>query len=246
MVRERSAKASGRRGFPAGQKFGERLRVGRRGQRVASRGRHGHDAVPSFGLFHHPADRRKPTRVQEPRGDAVGGHHQILDQRLRAVRLLGGQLAQRVAVKLRPRLQRHEVERAVLVAPAAEGLRHAVLQLQLHVHSRHGRRGSRQGTGACQPRADAVVGELRPVLDQRAVHVRCAQAAVGRDGELDDEGQAVLAGRKRREIGRQPLRQHREDDARGVDRRRVGGRVPIDRRALWLQGRPRLRSPRVP
>ena len=61
--------------------------------------------------LHHPPQRRKPARVEEPRGDAVGGNHQVFDQRLRAVLALRLHVAQGVAIEDVLDLDGLEVER---------------------------------------------------------------------------------------------------------------------------------------
>ena len=70
--------------------------------------------------------------------DAVGRDHQVLDERLRAVRRLRPHVVQRVAVEHGLDLDRLELERAVLRARSAfERLRDAILHPQLLVHARH-------------------------------------------------------------------------------------------------------------
>ena len=106
---------------------------------------------------------------------------------------------------------RLEVERAVLVPLAPHRLRDAVLHAELLVDAGH--RGDRRGhrAGRLEPRGDRVVGELRAVAHARAVDVGAGDGAVGVHRHLDDDRQAVLAVAERREVGGEPLGQHRED-----------------------------------
>jgi hypothetical protein len=62
----------------------------------------------------------------------------------------------------------------------------------------------------------------------RAIHVGGDDLAARRDRHLDDDRETFLALVQRREIRRQPLRQHREDLRVGVHRRRVGARMTVD------------------
>ena len=231
---------------PPEEKRVERARIGRRRKRVAGRGGDLDDAVPAGRRPHDAANRREAVRVEKARGDAVGGDHEIFDQRLGAIRHLGLQIAQRVAVEVGPRLDRRELERSQLVASAAEGLSDAVLKLQLRVDSRRRRRRFGQGAAARQPRIDAVVGQLGVIAYARAIDVGALERPVRRHDQLDDDRQPILSGIERREIGRQPLGKHRKDDARRVDRGRVDGRVAIEQRALADHGRRRRRWPPGP
>ena len=215
---------------------GQRPRVRGRRQAIARLGRESDDAIPPLGRLHHAADRRGRAAVEEPGADAVGRDHQILDERLRAVRRLRPQVAQRLAVEERLHLDRLEIERAVLVAEAAERLRHPVLQPQLRLHAVDGGDRLRHRAAAVQPRVDGVVGELRAVRDPRAVHVRSVERSVGGDDEVDDHRQSILPGGERRQIRRELFRQHRKNHGRRVDRRRVHRGVPIDGRAFGDEG----------
>ena len=86
--------------------------------------------------MHDAADGRGPAAVEEPRDNAVGGNHQVLDQRLRAVRQFGRQVAQRLSVEAHAHFGELEIERAEFVPMAGERLREAVLEVQLLAHAR--------------------------------------------------------------------------------------------------------------
>ena len=144
----------------------------------------------------------------------------------------------------RPRLERVELERAArlalaLQAPARRGPAGAAARRGPATAASAG--GARRL--AVEPRGDAVVGELGVIAHDRAVDRRSRVTAPSVvDRHLDDDRQPVLVRIERREVGRELLRQHREDLGRGVDRRRVGrarGRrspspsSPARRRRRW-------------
>ena len=108
--------------------------------------------VPALRRVHHAAERGEAVRVEEARGDAVGGDHEVLDQLLGAVRAA----PPRRSCSASPsntgaRLDGLEVERALLVAQAAQAACGLVLQPQLLVHPGH--RGHRAAASARRPRA---------------------------------------------------------------------------------------------
>ncbi len=93
-----------------------------------------------------------------------------------------------------------------------------------------------RGRGAVEPRRDGVVRELRTIADDGARQTDVLQRAVGVDRHLDHDREAVRGLVERGEVGRELLRQHGEDAARGVDGRRVVGGVRIDRRVDGDEG----------
>ena len=102
--------------------------------------------------------------------DAVGGDHEVLDQLLRAVLLVGLQVGDVVAVEDRRAPRSSRGERAELVPLPAQPLRRVVLQPQ--VLGEAGRPPPRAAGAGALPSSQAptrVVGELRLVAHQRAV-----------------------------------------------------------------------------
>ena len=151
--------------------------------------------IPALRRLHDAAQRRKAARVEKPRGDAVGGDHQVLDQRLGAVRPF--RRARRAACRRRTRPRPRSVSNSS--APCScrasfERLRDAVLHAQLLVHARH-RRGRPAAAARRRPatrrrccrRAWPCCGRAR----RRRPTTR--SAAVRRDDELDDDRQTILA-----------------------------------------------------
>src|SRR6266850_2271065 len=93
------------------------------------------------------ARRRHALGVEEARGDAVGGDHQVLDQLLGAVLLVETQVGEHVVLVHGPRLDGLKAQGAVLVAYVAQRLRDLVLQAQLlgDAGDRRDARGSEAG-----------------------------------------------------------------------------------------------------
>ena len=103
----------------------------------------------------------KPLLLEERAVDAVGGDHEVLDQLLRAVLLVGPQVGERAVVEHRraPRSSRARA-RPCAVATRFSALRDRVLQAQLLVEPRAPPPASAAAAGALEPRRDGVVGEL--------------------------------------------------------------------------------------
>ena len=190
------------------------------------------DAPPAFRRAHDAAQGRDPGLLEEPGRGAVGRDHEVLDQLLGTIRTVGAQLGERLAGEDRPRLDRLEIERPVLVALAPERLRDPVLGPDLYVHARRGGHGLRQGPGSLEPRGDRVVGQLRLVANARAVDLRAQDQSPGVHPQLDDHRQALCPRVERGEVGGEPRGEHREELRPRVDRRRVVARVLVDRRPL--------------
>jgi hypothetical protein len=190
-------------------------------------------ALPTPGP-HHP-QRREILVRQKARGDAVGGDHEVLDELLGAVLLLGGEVLDLVCVKHRPRLDGLQVEGAVLVPERPELLRHRVLEPQVGVQA--GDRGNRfrHRPVALQPGRDVVVGKLCVVVDEGLVEVGAIEGAVLPDRHLDRDRRPILLVGERREVGGKPFGQHGKGLGRRVDRGRVGLRVSVDGRPLGHQ-----------
>ena len=184
IVMDKSGNVSGSAALRCARNVVQRPGVGR-GRQLDRRDRARRPvSAPTVRGPHHAAQRRKPLRVEKAGGDAVGGDHQVLDQLLRAIRHLRLDIAQPVAVEDVLDFQRLKLQRAVLVTPPAECLSDAVLHSQLLVHPPHGRRRWRQRSRPSQPGADGVVGELRVIPDDGAVHLRARQLAFRRSRRI--------------------------------------------------------------
>ena len=123
----------------------------------------------------------KPRSRQEPRRHAVGRDHEVLDERLGAVR------PSRSAAPRRCRRRRPAAARAVRTRARPSSSRRSrrrpatascsrTCASSPGTRAKRGRRRSR----SVEPRGDGVVGELRLVADQRAVDVGRDDAAVRR------------------------------------------------------------------
>jgi hypothetical protein len=66
------------------------------------------------------------------------------------------------------------------------------------------------------------------IVDLCPVNLRALHAAGGADDHVHHDGQAILTGVQRGEVGRELLGQHREDFGRRIDRGGVLTRVRVD------------------
>jgi hypothetical protein len=73
----------------------------------------------------------------------------------------------------------------------------------------------------CEPRSDAVVGELCLVADQGPKEGRAEDRSILRNHHLHDNRKTVLPFTERGQIRRQFFRQHGEHVAGRIDRRRI-------------------------
>ena len=172
----------------------------------------------------------KPFAVEEARRHAVRGDHEVLDEVLRAVAALRHEVGERAAVEDGPRLERLQAERAVRGPQPAE----------LLARRGPGRAAARRSRALRRrARARARCRRARRPRSCRRAWRGCGRSArytsespsepSGRTTTIDDDRLAVRAVAERREVGREPLGQHREDLRRRVDRRRVRARVGVDR-----------------
>ncbi len=118
----------------------------------------------------------------------------------------------------------------------AQSLGDLVLGSQLPVEPGDGARRFGQRAVAVDPCRQRVVGQLRVVAYRRPVQGGLRDRGVGRDDHLGHDGEPVLAGIERGQIGRQALGQHRKHPRRRVDGGGVGPGVGVDGRALRDQG----------
>ena len=151
-----------------------------------------YDALPSLGLAQHAAQRREALALEELRGHAIRGDHEMLDDLLRPIPLVRPQVAQHCAVEHRLGLDRLEAQRAVLVSRALQRLRDPVLEAKVLVHPRRGLQGCRGRPPALQPCRNAVIGELGPIDDNCLIQIRRRHRASGADRHFDDQAQAFL------------------------------------------------------
>ena len=126
------------------------------------------DPLPALGRAHDAPQRGEPLLREKARGHAVGRDHEVLDQLARAVLPLDGEVHDRFVVEEGLRLDRLELERALLVAQGPQRLRDAVLDAQLLGRSPPTRRPVPASGRALEGRADGVVGELRVVAHRGA------------------------------------------------------------------------------
>ena len=75
-----------------GEKVAERGRVGRRRQALAARARKLHDAAPALRRAQHPAERGVAVALEELRHRGVGRDHEVFDELLGAVVLVGPEI----------------------------------------------------------------------------------------------------------------------------------------------------------
>ena len=231
--REREiGEARGVRPASRGEERLERARVRRPWEPLAEVRRKGDDALPALGGAEDPPQRGEAACLEELRGHAVGGDHEVLDQLPRAVRLVGSEIGEHVTVEHRPGLERLEAQRAAVMAQRLHRLRDPILKPELRVEA--GDRGDarRRRRRAVEPRGDGVVGELGVVDDARAIDVAARRCAVRPDRHIDDHREPLPALAEGGEVGRQLLGEHRKDFGRRVHRGRVRLRVAVDRGAL--------------
>ena len=111
---------------------------------------------------------------EEARHDPVGGNHQVFDQFRRAAALQLHEIAQRIVLEHRTRLDRRQRECAHLVAASFQRLRGAVLLAQVGLEPGNIGDLRRHRPFALEPRSEARVRELRAIAHDRLVYVRCA------------------------------------------------------------------------
>ena len=139
-------------------------------------------------------------------------------------------------VEHRARLDRFQVQRAVLVPERLHLLRYTVLGTEVLGQPLDACDRVRGGAFAFQPVRNAVVGKLCAVADRCTVEIRAAKGPILAEDHFDDNGRAIFPVAKRREIGRQLLGEHGEDLGGGIDRGGVVPGVVVDRRALLDDG----------
>ena len=126
---------------------------------------------------------------------------------------------------------------------AAHALRGLVLQLELRGQIGVGGHLGRRGAVAFQPRAHAVVGQLRAVAHQRAIGLAVGAVARRRPRELDHHRGAVFVLVERRDAFGELRGQHGKDLDAGVHRGGLALRVAVDAPCPWRRARPRRPRP---
>ena len=214
------------------EKLRERERVRLGWQRRAVAARQLDDATPALRLAHDAANARAALRLEELRDRDVARDHEILDQVARVILVHDLEVDDLAVLRDRRRLDRLELERAVAHALGLEPLRRLVLELELlGQHLVAGdllRRRARRRARRRRRRRRASRG-CEPSRGRRRTR---STSPLRVDHRLDRDREAVLAFVERRAVRRQLFGQHRKDVDAGVDRRAVGERVLVDRRAL--------------
>ena len=141
---DRSGKRSGSAARRSHQERVQGPRVGLGRQAVAVGHGDVDDALPALRRAHDAAHDREALALEEARDGAVGGDHEVLDQLLGAVALLGREPAHRVAVERGLHLDRLELQRTVLVAVGLEALGGLVLEPEVVGQPGDGRSRRRQ------------------------------------------------------------------------------------------------------
>src|SRR6202030_3227332 len=90
-----------------------------------------HDTVPALRLAQYTPQRRRALALQVAGDDAVGRDHEVLDELLGAIVLVGLKVKKPRPFEYGLTLERRESERPLLLSHALEPLRHAVLDAQL-------------------------------------------------------------------------------------------------------------------
>ena len=178
------------------QKDVERGGIGRGGELCAFGGDEGYDAGPALGRAHDAADGAAAGLAESERHGLVGGDHEVFDEGGGAIVGEGLEGLNFAVDDDRVGFDAVEVKGAHGGALGAEALGGGILQAEL------GGKGwiaeeFRLGAGVgpwivFKPGADGGVGELGLVADEGGVNGGCGEQACGGDGELNDEGAAVL------------------------------------------------------
>ncbi len=145
------------------------------------------DAVPALGRAHDAADGGDARLLKGPGDDAVGRHHELLDERGGAILLQAGDLDRLLGQHHGAGFDGFQIERAVLEALAEHALGRRVLQLELRGQVGAGGHLGRRGSLALQPGSHRVVGQLRAVAHQRAINLSVGDRARLVHGKFDDQ-----------------------------------------------------------
>ena len=151
------------------QKVVERLRVRLGGQRGAQPRGQLDNAVPALGRAHDAANGGHAGLLEGPRDDAVGRHHELLNQRGGAALFEARNLDCLLGQHHWPGLDGFQIERAMLEAAADHALRRRVLQLELRGQSRRWRPPWPAPLPCLPATHQRVIGQLRTVAHQRAI-----------------------------------------------------------------------------
>ena len=178
---ERSGKWSGSFCFLREEKVVEGLGVGIGGQRCALLRGQLDNAVPALGGAHNATDGGEARAFEGARDDAVGGNHELFNERRRPIFYDGRDADDLIGNQHGLSLDGLEFERAVLKAAALHALRGGVLQLELRGEVRAGGNLRRRRGFAFEPRADARVRQLRAVAHQCAVGFFIGSDSIGVD-----------------------------------------------------------------
>ena len=153
---------------------------------------HFDDAIPTLGSAHDAADGGHAGVFKGAGDDAVGRHHELLNQRRGAILFQLLNLHRLPGHHHRARFYRLQVQRSVLEAPANHALRSSVLQLELCSQIGAGCNLGWSRTTSLKPRAHAVVCQLRAVVHQCPISLPVRDCARRVYGELDHQRDAVF------------------------------------------------------
>ncbi len=209
----------------------EGLRVRLGGQGCAQAGGHLDNAVPALGNANDAADGSYTGSLERAGDDAVGRHHELLDERRSAVLLEAGNVHHLAGQGHRSRFDGLKIERSMLEAAAHHALGRGVLKLELGGQIGAGSHLSRSGAGSLKPCADAVVGQLGAVADQSGVDLAVGGSAGRVYGELDDVRDPVFILVQRSNALGELGWKHGKDFDAGIDRGRLALGVAVDDRA---------------
>ena len=230
MLSERSVKRFGsescwsRRNSESATAFG----LGR--QRRAARRRDVDDAVPATRRPDDAPERGEEALLEEARGHAVRGDHQVLDDLATAALVDERERDDLAVLRDGAGFGRLELECAVLDATTTKPPRRLFLHEQLIAERGVLRDLGRRLAATIEPRAHVLVDELRVVAQARAVHLGRDDRPVRGDRHVRHDREAIDAGEQRGHVARQLVRQHRERRHAGVERRGV-------RRGMAVEGR---------
>ncbi len=160
-----------------------------------------HDARPALGSLDDAPNGTDAGVHEGPRHDAVGGDHEIFNQRARAIFLASVDALHFAVGHNGFGLDAVDVQRAQAMAFIEQNLRRFVLQFELFRESGGGGNLGRRGGCPFKPRPDSVVGQLRLIADQRGINGCGRDRTIAADDHVNHHGHPVGGLVERCEIG---------------------------------------------